>query len=219
MAAPMRYGDYVKEGWEVVKGNLVGWVIALLVGGIVQSICGLIGPIIAHNFLGMCRDAKREGKAPEIGALFKFDNAVNIWLAGVVPMAPVILMGMCVGIVPTIVAQISPGLAGIVTLALLLVLLVVNLIVPALFIWTMPLVVDKGMPWMAAMKTSMRYTKAGLVSHIIFMFVLGIVVFVGYILCGLGALVTIPVAINAIWIAYEDHAAGLAEVAAQVEAG
>ena len=214
MAAPMRSIDYVKEGLEVVKPKLVPFAIATFVAGIV-NICFLAGPVMFHNLLGMARDAKREDKAPEVGALFKFDNFLNIFLAAIFPGLFLFAVVCLCQIIPMTVVSIleMSSLAAIVSLVGGLAVLGASLVIFGVSVWTMPLVLDKQLPWLVAWKTSFRYAKGALVQHVVFNLVLGLV---ASCIC---PWVTVPIALSALWVGYEDHSAGLAEVAAEVQGG
>ncbi len=208
MAAPIRLGDYVKEAWETVKPRLVAFILAGLIL-MFASCCFILVPVLLHNLIAMSRDARRDGKLPDLGALFNFDNFPNIFLAGVVPILPILLLTcLCTG-VPMLLANVVPllgwfsPLGGIVVMA-------ASLVWSGMVIWTMPLVVDKGMPWMAAVKTSISYARGAIPGHLL----LGLVY--GFLL-GCCTPLTAPLAAGVLWIAYEDHAAGLAEAATAVE--
>jgi uncharacterized membrane protein len=68
----MKYGDYVKGGWDLVKPNLVPSIVATL------CMCiPFVGIQVMINYLKGIKEAKNSGKAIEIGSLFDFSNVVN----------------------------------------------------------------------------------------------------------------------------------------------
>lgn len=72
MAVELRYGDYIKGGWEIVKPNLVPSIVATL------CMCiPILNIQIIINYMRMVKDAKNGGKPIDIGGLFNFDNIVN----------------------------------------------------------------------------------------------------------------------------------------------
>ena len=72
MALEMKYGDYVKGGWDLVKPNLVTSIVATL------CMCiPFVGIQVMINYLKGIKEAKNSGKAIEIGSLFDFANVVN----------------------------------------------------------------------------------------------------------------------------------------------
>lgn len=73
MAAQMKYGDYIKGGWEIVKANLGAAIVATLCIGMIP----FVGLLVMVNFLAGVKAAKHEGKPIAIGDLFNFDNAVD----------------------------------------------------------------------------------------------------------------------------------------------
>ncbi len=67
-----RYGDYVKEGVEVFKANLVPCIVGMILCGV-----PILGMIVMINFLEAIKKNKGEGTPIDIGALLNFDNAVD----------------------------------------------------------------------------------------------------------------------------------------------
>ena len=66
------------------------------------------------------------------------------------------------------------------------------------------------MPWMEAMKTSLAYSRKAAPGHVLLALVYGFL-----LSCCIP--LTAPLAAVTIWIAYEDHSAGLTEAAAEGE--
>ena len=73
MAVQMRYGDYIKGGWEIVKANLGASIVATLCIGLIP----IAGLVVLINFLAGVKAAKHQGKPIAIGDLFNFENAVD----------------------------------------------------------------------------------------------------------------------------------------------
>jgi uncharacterized membrane protein len=187
MAVQMRYGDYIKGGFEIVKANLVPSIVFALLLGL--PIVSLAGPIFMVNFLAAVKAAKHEGKPIQIGDLFNFENAVDKWVGP-------FIVAICIGIGN--MCFVIPGilLAGI-------------------LYFTAPILADKpGTPFLNAIKGAASFGKANMVPCVLLAFVLGLVAFLGVIGCGVGILITLPTSMAAGFLAYEDHRSAIEAAAA-----
>jgi uncharacterized membrane protein len=72
------------------------------------------------------------------------------------------------------------------------------------YVFALPLVVDKKMDFWTAMEVSRRVVHAQWWSVFALVIVLGLVALAGFLLCGIGELITIPVASAALMYVYED---------------
>lgn len=109
MAVQMRFGDYVKDGFEIVKANLVPSVVFTLL--LFIPIVSLGGPIWIVNFMAAVKAAKHEGKPIQIGDLFNFENAVDKWVGPFIASLGFmccIIPGMILAFTPCIIAD-KPG--------------------------------------------------------------------------------------------------------------
>jgi len=78
----------------------------------------------------------------------------------------------------------------------------IPLILYSFVIFAFPLVVDKRMKAFDAIKGSMRLVKGQWLKMILFLFVVGIVSYLGIILCGVGMLITMPIGLAALASCY-----------------
>ena len=151
-------GDQVKEAWNLVKPNLVTWIIALIVGGLLSAftLYLLLGPMQA-GWTIMALKSKR-GEKIEIGDLFKgFERFVDYLVIGLV-----------------------------------------GIIVPFGFLittWALPYCVDKKAPFMDSLKWGLAFFLKDIVGCIVAFVVAFVLILVGEIACGIGVLVTAPIAI------------------------
>lgn len=145
MAVEIKVGDHIKAGLEVFTANLVPSLVAVVV------MCVPILNIFAIiNYMSAVKAFKENGTAIEVGALFKFDNAVN-HLIGVIVFAVIVSIGMALCVLPGLVI----------------------VIVTYFFI---PILADKpNMPWADALKMSIAFGKNNAVQSLILMIVCGIV--------------------------------------------
>jgi hypothetical protein len=83
-------GDKVKKGWELVKPNIVTWVIALIIGGIMNYV--LLGGVAVAGWTIMIQKS-RAGEKIELGDMFKaFDRFVDYFVTGLVCSLPLGLL-------------------------------------------------------------------------------------------------------------------------------
>jgi uncharacterized membrane protein len=72
------------------------------------------------------------------------------------------------------------------------------------YVFALPLVIDKKMDFWTAMEVSRRVVHAHWWSVFALLIVLLLVAFAGFLACGVGAVITIPVASAALMFVYED---------------
>src|SRR5262249_34945480 len=85
-----------------------------------------------------------------------------------------------------------------------------------LFFFVGPILADHpGVGFMDAVKGALAFGKGNFVPTFFLGIVIGIVIFIGELACGVGVLITAPVAYAAIWIAYEEHKAAIHAAAAE----
>lgn len=83
-------------------------------------------------------------------------------------------------------------------------------------LFTLPILADKpGTPFMTSIKAAFAYGKANFVPLAILAVILGVVNMIGNLACGIGALVTTPVCLGAMFLAYDDNRAAVEAAAAE----
>jgi len=173
----MRYGDYIKDSFDVFKANPAAGIVSCL-----AMIIPIVNLVVIINYMGMVKAAKAEGKPMEIGQLFDFEHAVD--------------------------KIVGPLLVGIVGSCCFLLAFVLA--------FTMPILADKpGTPFMSAIKAAFAFGKGNFVPLTILSIILGVVNMLGNLACGIGVLVTFPVCIGALFLAYDDNRAAVEAAAAE----
>ena len=148
--------------------------VPLIVGCLIANIIGFIPGVGFAGFHHMCLKAVR-GQKPEIGdAFIGFQKFVDHLVMGLLQMIGIILC--CIGVYVTL----------------------------PLFYQGTHLITDKGLAWGAAKDKCMSDVKPQLLGWIIYVFVVMIVGALGSIACGIGALVTMPIAFCALAHAYNQ---------------
>lgn len=176
---PPPIGEALGAGWNAYKANWGAALLAYLCAWVV----GLI-PIIGGflSIAGMCNVSLKliRGQKPEPGDGFVAFNRglVDHLVMGLLQAVGLLLC--CIGVLFT----------------------------QSVFYSGTFLIVDKGLTWQAAKDVCWTRVKPNFLSWLIFYFVVGLVGSLGAILCGVGLLVTLPIAMCAIAYAYEKSLGG-----------
>lgn len=208
-----------KGGWNLVKGNywlvfamcLVGWMI-----GAAVPLGILMGPMMCGLFLTFFK--LRRGDPIEFGTIFKgfeyFQQSIIATLLHVVPIIAIIIPAYILFYLFFFVAIIAQGNdepSGLAVLAMMVVIalfwmLVIGVImfVSIGFLFVYPLIVDRGIYGLDAVKLSFRAAMANfgrLLGLILLNFVFSLA---GMLLCIVGVYLVVPISYAAIAIAYEQ---------------
>ncbi len=103
--------------------------------------------------------------------------------------------------VPSLIANLLMTLFTAVGLVLCI---IPGIIISAFYIFTLPLIIDKKLDFWEAMETSRKAVSTDIFGFIIFLFLLFCLQIVGVLLCVIGLLFTIPIAICSMAIAYRE---------------
>ncbi len=172
-------GRWISQGWEVVKtdvGLFMGLTVLYLIVGSAGSVLTQ-GPMQVGFHLACMRKLVR-GRT-EIGDLFQ---GFNYFVAAFVA-ALLIAVFATVGVLLCII----PGL-----------------VITAMYMFTYLFVLDKRLEFWPAMEASHAVVKNDYLGFVLFLLGLGLLNIVGALCCIVGLLVTIPISMMAITIAYRD---------------
>lgn len=211
--------ECLKGGWNLIKGQywlifamcLVGWMI-----GAAIPLGILVGPMMCGVFLTFFKIRRRE--LIEFGTLFKgfdyFGPSVIATLVHVVPVLCIVIPSYILFYVFFIVAMVAQGgnepnplafLGIFAAFALFwIVVIAVLLVVSIGFIFTYPLIVDRGMQGFDAVKLSFKAAMAnfwGLLGLMMLNF--GLSLGCALLTCGIGSIFLIPVGYATTAIVYE----------------
>ena len=208
-----------KGGWNLIKNQywlilgmcIVGWMIAAAVPlGI------LMGPMMCGLFLTFFK--MRRGEPIEFGTLFKgfeyLGQSIIATLLHVIPMLLIVVPAYILFYVFIFVAMVAQGGRepdGFTMLAIFgvfglfwIVVIAVIMFISIGFMFVYPLIVDRGLQGVDAVKLSFRGALAnfwGLLGLIAVNFLLSIA---GVLLCIVGVYFVLPISYSAIAIAYEQ---------------
>ncbi len=102
-----------------------------------------------------------------------------------------------------VMAILAAVFTGKIFLVVLLAMLVASL-VAALYIFMPQFIIFRGMSFWDAMEASRKVVMKNYIQVVIFLIVLGIIIMIGAMICGLGLLVAIPVYFLSVYAAFED---------------
>ena len=179
-------GSALSRGWALVSSNLMvlagatvlGWLVT--VGLAFVPILGWIVGFVLLGGLDYMFLRRIRGEEVQIGDVFAGFNLalLNLTMAGLVKwLLTMIGLGLC--IVPGIYLAVG-------------------------YVFALPLAIDKKMEFWTAMEVSRRVVHEHWWSMFALVIVLALVAFAGFLLCGVGAVISIPVASAALMYVYED---------------
>jgi hypothetical protein len=217
----------IKAGWNLVRNQywlFVGiTVVGILVGSVVPFGI-LLGPMMCGIYLALFKT--RRGQLIEFGDLFKgFDYFGDSLIATLLHLVPILVVFVPSYIVFYIAlffmmprnGEPDPGaMFGFFGLFAVfwLVMMVLLILVSVGFTFAYPLIVDRRLSGLNAVKLSIRAGMANFWQLLGMLLLNGLVSFVGLLFCYVGAFLVLPVTFAAIVTAYEQ-VFGLADGAVQ----
>jgi len=172
-------GKWISAGWDMVKADLGNFILVTLIFVVVNSVASIVtqGPLQTGFHLFCAK--KLYGRRAEVGDMFKgFDYFLPAFVAA-------LLIGIFVFI--GILVCIIPGL-----------------VIAAALKFTYLFILDKKMDFWPAIEASHNVVKSDYFGFTLFLLALGLINLVGALACIVGLLVTVPLSIAAITIAYQD---------------
>lgn len=197
----VRIGEYFGRGWAIFKEFAWGYILFTLVIGIIS---GLLSQLPSP--LGM-RAAEGElggGNlifsiiSPALGAGFYF---VSFQIAR---SRPKNFSDFFNGFKKFLPLFLTSLVSGIFIFLGLIALIIPGIYLAVAYMFAQLFVIDKNMNFWSAMETSRQLISKRWFSFLILSFALGLLVLAGFLLLGVGALVTIPLSTCVLAAAYED---------------
>ena len=170
-------GHWIGEGWRLVTADLGIYVLLALVYGLMSGIPLIKGTLTA-GFQIFCMK-KLLGRRAEFADLFAGFNFFVPTLVATLLISAFVFAGIIFCIVP-------------------------GLVVAAACQFTYLFIVDKRMDFWPAMQSSHAVVKQDYFGFTMFLIVLGLLNILGFICCFAGLLVTMPVTIAAVTVAYQE---------------
>ena len=222
-------GGCLSRGFELFKKNFnVLFLTALVYASIEGFVAGLgvipfvgpifslanmviAGPLIAGVYYVTLRTVR--GQSAEVGDVFNGfrQNFGQLFLGNLVPgllaglcVLPVVIIAVLVLVMPAAAAHQKPDPHVLI----FLIPLVLLALTPAVYLqtcwaFTLPLILDKGLDFGAAMKLSRKMVRKHWWPVFGLMMLVGLMNLVGVLMCLVGLLFTVPISIAALMYAYE----------------
>ena len=218
--------ECLKAGWNLIKNQYWLFVGITAVGVIIGSVVPLgilMGPMMCGLYLALFQT--RRGQPIEFGILFKgfdyFGDSVVATLLHMIPLVVVfvpsyilfyvaffVMMSQQRGSEPNSGAML--GFFGFFAV-FWLVMIVLLILVSVVFTFIYPLIVDRRLSGVEAVKLSIRAAMANFWRLLGLILLTGLMSFVGVLFCYVGAFFVMPISFAAIATAYEQ-VFGLGEI-------
>lgn len=216
--------ECINRAWVLVKDQywlFVGMTAIAIVIGSAIPLGILMGPMMCGLYLSFFK--KRRGEPIELGTLFKgfdyFGPAVVATLLHVIPILAIVIPAYIVFYVVFILSMTvqgnepNPGamlgLLGMFTMFWIVMFFVI-IVISIGFTFVYPLLVDRKMAAIDAIKISFKAAMANFWRLLLLMILTGLLTIAGVVLCYVGVFLAFPVTYGALAMAYEQ-VFGLAE--------
>ncbi len=176
-----------KRAWAQVSDDLGSWVVLYLVFFLLNLFTGGLAVVLMPNLHRELRDAKAQGRGPEVGKLFDFTHISTDAVAGLVYLAAMYVGSIAAGIGTTVAA-----------LALAFI---------------MPLAADNRFEPLDNAKLSAQHAFGNLPAHGVFLVATFALAMLGLLTCGFGFILIGPLIGMATQMFYEDSREELDELA------
>lgn len=209
--------ECIKEGWALIKDQY--WlffgltIVAMLLGGAVPIV--LLGPMMVGLFLCLF---EKQGRRPfEFGLLFKgFDQFVPGLIVTAIKVVPILIIVLPFYFImfATMMATMPRGQASpdemsrflisfySIEMIFVIVVMVVSIGVEIFFMFAYPLVADRKLSGLDAVKLSIKAGKANFGGMLGLLVLNALLSFLGIFLCFVGAYLYLPIAFASQAVAY-----------------
>jgi hypothetical protein len=176
----------LSRGWALLRDNMavligataLAWLVSIGLAAV--PVVGWVVGFVLMGGLDYMFVRRIRGEEVQIGDVFAGFNLafLNLAMAGLVKWL-LVSLGVILCILPGIYLAVG-------------------------YVFALPLVIDKKMEFWPAMEVSRRVVHEHWWPMLALVVVLGLVAFVGFLACGIGALITVPLASAAFMYVYED---------------
>lgn len=209
--------ECLRGGWDLIKGQywlFLGISVAAIFIGSAVPMGILLGPMMCGLYLALLR--RQRGEEVSFDLLFKgfdfFGDSLIATLIQVVPMLLVLVPTYIIGFAFLLPAM-KPGRRGappdlfpffVFFIIIFLVIMIVSIVIGLFFAFTYPLIVDRRLSGINAVKTSIRAATANLGGVLGLMLLMMLISFAGLLLCYVGAVFVMPLHFAAWAVAYRQ---------------
>jgi hypothetical protein len=203
----VKAGDWVSQGWAMIKPNLGTHILIALVVGLLSSVTlGILsGPLACGWFMILLRQQREPSYQPQFGDLWKgFEVFAQSFVAWLIIAIVVAIASGLTGVISSIVGEIpligwivAPFIGAIVAICAMVV-----------FLYVFPLIADGRADAVEAIKRSAETTTPEFIPFAGFTVILYVLQVIGGALCGIGLLITGPIVMGSVAVAYMDVLGG-----------
>ena len=211
--------EYLQEAWSRVKpqyGLFLGITVVGILLGSIAPLGILLGPMFCGIYL--CYRRQALGQPIAFDLLFKgFDYFGEAFIASLLmvaatlvvmlPLMVVFFIGMFAtalgGAMGHGAEAVMPFMGCVGFAVFFLLVMLISAVISVLFAFSFPLIMDRGVPGMEAVRLSFRAARANLGGLLLLALVNALLGFVGVLCCYVGAFLVLPVTIGTHWICYE----------------
>ena len=193
----VRIGDWLTEAWKVFTESIgVHIVLALIVGlGSLLTIGILAGPLACGWYYIILRQLREPDYKPEIGDVGKgFEVFLQSFLAWLILLG----VSLVAGIIGAVLGSILPVIGQLIPLA-------IGWAVGALFLFVLPLIIERRLAVGEAISQSVDKVKPEFWGFFGFAALVSVISGIGGAFCGVGWLIAGPFTIIATALAYRDN--------------
>ena len=187
----VKFGEWIQQGWELYKANIGIWIVASLLAIVISgaTIGILSGPMMAGLAWMALSMVDRKDPKPQMGDVFKgFDYFLQSFLFFLV-WGIIMLAISFISLIPCIGA---------------LVVIVVSITLHTALMFGLFLIVDKKMDFWPASMLSLNVVKPNFFPFLGLLVVAMLIGHVGAIACGIGVIVTMPITVCILAVAYRN---------------
>jgi uncharacterized membrane protein len=172
-------GRWINMGWAIFKEDVGNFILITLIATALASVANFVvaGPLLAGMFIAIKR-RMLHGHTDLMDLFAGFNLFIDAFLIGILT-AIFTFVGLVLCVFPA-------------------------LIVTAFYLFAYVFLVDRKLGFWEAMESSRRLVVQDLLGYILFVFLLLLFNLLGLLLLGVGLLVTIPVSVAAIAVAYKE---------------
>lgn len=218
--------DVISEAWGLLSQQMGVWIPTMLIFAVILWGISLVSQLVVHLVLGGAMAAGRNNEGVAAGAMGAIimmslvsgliQMVLSAYLSGgLFRMAIRTARGEAVAIGDLFSATDVVGsligaslLTAIATYIGLILCIIPGLVISSCLMFTQPLIVDQRLGAIEAMSRSWDTLKGQAVMAVVFAIVIGLVAMVGVVACGIGILVTGPLAILSLAITYRNFFPG-----------
>src|SRR2546423_15155499 len=210
--------ECIKEGWALIKDQY--WlffgisIVGILIGGVVPIV--LMGPMMVGIFI--CLQQRQRNQPVEFGMLFKgFEQFVQGLVAGVLKMIPILIILVPYYIFLLVMMATTMPRGGKPSpeeqrnfvlsffgfeIVFFVTIMVVSILIEIFFIFAFPLIADRKMSGLDAVKLSFKAGKANFGGVLGLMLLNTLFGFLGVLCCIVGVYLYLPIAFASQAVAY-----------------